>query len=75
VTDLAITDFDVLVDRYADRIRTDAIHGRERSYAAGFIDAMTDIESRYSNAKRQQRAAAILAAADRVRTERLEVLR
>lgn len=73
MTDTVIVDFPDLVERYADRIRTDAIPGRELAYAGGFIDAMTDVECRHSNARRMQKVQAVIAAAERIRAERREM--
>lgn len=70
MTDTVILDFPDLVERYAARIRTDAMPGRELAYAGGFIDAMTDRECRHSNARRLQKVQAVIAAAEAVRNER-----
>lgn len=70
MTDTVIVDFPDLVERYAARIRTDAMPGRELAYAGGFIDAMTDRECRHSLAHRQQKIQAVIAAAEAVRSER-----
>lgn len=75
MTDVVIDDFKVLVDRYAERIRRDCRTGGELGYAHAFVEALTDGESRFSNARRLQQVRAVNAAAEQVRAERREVRR
>ena len=75
MTDVQIDDFKVLVDRYADRIRRICLPDREVELAHLFVEALTDVESRHSNARRLQQVRAVNAAAERVRAERPEVRR
>jgi len=72
MTDTVIVDVDELVDLYALRIRRDVRTGGEMGYAHAFVEALSDGESRHSNARRLQKIRAVVAAADQVRAERRE---
>lgn len=72
---MLIDDHQTLVDRYAERIRRDVRAGGELGYAHAFVEALTDGESRQSNARRLQRVRAVNTAAELVRRERSEARR
>jgi hypothetical protein len=72
VTDVRVDDFDTLVSEYAGQIRRNCAVDREFAYAHAFVHALTNSESRLSNARQLQRVRAVTAAADKVRAERQE---
>lgn len=67
-----VDDFKALVDRYTEIARTDTMPGREHSWGHYMAEAITDPDSHHSNASQLQKVRALLAAVDRVRTERTE---
>lgn len=73
MTDVVVDEYQTLVDLYAVRIRRDVRTGGELGYAHAFVEALTDGESRHSNARRLQRVRAVTAAAELVRSERGKV--
>jgi len=72
MTDVIVDDIKDLVDLYVLRIRRDCRVGGEMGYAHAFVEALSDGESRHSNARRLQKVRAVVAAAEAVRSERQE---
>lgn len=60
-----------LIGEYARLFRRVCVAGQEVEIAHAFVDALTNPDSRQSNARRLQRIRAVNMAASQVRTERL----